>query len=103
MTPECSIRARCSGPPGGAVSRGHHRGGIGQRGKLEFRRYLDVSLESLSEVSYTLTLRLARDRGILRGEESDKVDKLRQHAGAVTWRLYDAVAQKGGKTQTPEP
>jgi four helix bundle protein len=67
--------------------------GSAKRGRREFRKYLDVTLGSLSELSYTL--RLARDRGILPGEEWEKVDKLRQHAGAVTWRLYEAVGREG--------
>jgi four helix bundle protein len=74
--------------------------GSAKRGKLEFRRYLDVSLGSLSELSYTL--RLARDRGMIQGEQWEQVDKLRQHAGAVTWRLYEAVGRKGPKTQAPD-
>src|SRR5437764_11430120 len=37
--------------------------GSAKRGKAEFRRYLDISLGSLSEVAYALIL--ARDRGLL--------------------------------------
>ena len=74
--------------------------GSAKRGKAEFRRFLDVSLGSLSELSYTL--RLARDRGMIGGEQWEEVDRLRHHAGAVTWRLYEAVGRKGLKTQTPE-
>ncbi len=74
--------------------------GSAKRGKSEFRKYLDVTLGSLSELSYTL--RLARDRSIVSAEEWERLDKLRNHAGAVTWQLYEAVARNGLKTQTPE-
>jgi four helix bundle protein len=74
--------------------------GSAKRGKLEFRKYLDVTLGSLSELSYTL--RLARDRGMITGEDWDRLDKLRNHAGAVTWRLYESLVRKTSKTQSPD-
>ena len=40
---------------------------------------------------------------MMQGEQWEQVDKLRQHAGAVTWRLYEAVGRKAVKTQTPDP
>jgi four helix bundle protein len=42
--------------------------GSAKRGPREFRRYLDISLGSLSEVSYLL--RFGRDRGILKLQDS---------------------------------
>ena len=74
--------------------------GSAKRGKPEFRKYLDVTLGSLSELSYTL--RLARDRGMISGEEWERLDKLRNHAGAVTWRLYESLTKKGSTTQAPD-
>src|SRR4051794_15022488 len=46
--------------------------GSAKRGPREFRRYLDISLGSLSEVSYLL--RFSRDRGLLRAAEYDHTD-----------------------------
>ena len=40
--------------------------GSAKRGPGEFRRYLDIALGSLSEVSYLL--RFSRDRGVLKQE-----------------------------------
>ncbi|MGH7518727.1 MAG: four helix bundle protein [Gemmatimonadales bacterium] len=74
--------------------------GSAKRGKLEFRKYLDVTLGSLSELSYTL--RLARDRGMISGEDWERLDKLRNHAGAVTWRLYESLTKKPSRTQAPD-
>ena len=63
--------------------------GSAKRGKPEFRRYLDISLGSLSELSYTL--RLARDLGHITRSEWERVDTLRDLAGRLTWGLYRSV------------
>jgi four helix bundle protein len=59
--------------------------GSAKRGAREFRRYLDIALGSLSEVSYLL--RFSRDRGILKQEDFQILDDLRDQSGKVTWRL----------------
>ena len=59
--------------------------GSAKRGPREFRRYLDIALGSLSEVSYLL--RFSRDRGILKQEDFQNLDDLRDQAGKLTWRL----------------
>jgi hypothetical protein len=38
-----------------------------------------------------VALRLARDRRYLAGDDWARLERLRNHAGAVTWRLYEAV------------
>jgi four helix bundle protein len=63
--------------------------GSAKRGPREFRRYLDIALGSLSEVSYLL--RFSRDRGILDQEEFCALDDLRNRAGQLTWRLYASL------------
>jgi four helix bundle protein len=60
--------------------------GSAKRAPREFRRYLDISLGSLAEISYLL--RFARDRGILTEEDFDTLDDLRDQAGKLTWRLF---------------
>src|SRR5918994_1349122 len=63
--------------------------GSAKRGPRELRRYLDISLGSLSEVSYLL--RFSRDRGILNEESFRALDDLRNRAGQLTWRLYASL------------
>jgi four helix bundle protein len=64
--------------------------GAGKRGPREFRRFLDISLGSLSELSYIL--RLARELGILAPPEWSSIDELRNRAGQVTWRLAQSLS-----------
>ena len=63
--------------------------GSAKRGCREFRRYLDISLGSLSEVSYTL--RVARDLGHITQDEWASLNDLRDHAGRLTWGLYRSL------------
>jgi four helix bundle protein len=63
--------------------------GSAKRGNRELRRYLDISLGSLSEVSYLL--RFSKDRGILSQERFVELDELRNRAGQLTWRLYESL------------
>jgi four helix bundle protein len=66
--------------------------GAAKRGPREFRRYLDIAIGSLSEVSYLL--RLACKLGFLREDEWQQIDDLRADASRLTWRLYEAVARR---------
>jgi four helix bundle protein len=63
--------------------------GSAKKGSREFRRYLNISLGSLSELSYTLLL--ARDLKILQRNEWEKLDELHRKAGGMTWLLYKAL------------
>jgi four helix bundle protein len=73
--------------------------GAAKRGTREFRRFLDISLGSLSELSYILLL--ARELGYLKPEEWGEVEALRDHAGRLTWGLYRAMDSKPGGAQRP--
>ncbi len=64
--------------------------GSAKRGPREFRRYLDIALGSLSEVSYLL--RFSRDRGILKEDDFQSLDDIRAQAGKCTWRLCASMA-----------
>ena len=66
--------------------------GSAKRGVSEFRRFLDISLGSLSELSYLL--RFSRDRAILTEQEFSRIDQLRADAGTLTWRLYACLTRK---------
>ncbi|MDQ3209118.1 MAG: four helix bundle protein [Gemmatimonadota bacterium] len=63
--------------------------GAAKRGPREFRRYLDISRGSLSEVSYLL--RFSKDRGILDEESFRVVHELRDRVGKLTWGLYSSL------------
>ena len=63
--------------------------GSAKRGPRELRRYLDIALGSLSEVSYLL--RFTRDRGILAEAKFQALDDLRDRAGKLTWRFYSSL------------
>src|SRR5918992_980762 len=63
--------------------------GSARSGGKEFRRYLNISLGSLSELSYTL--RLARDVKILTEEKWRELDQLHGRAGRQMWRLYKSL------------
>jgi four helix bundle protein len=63
--------------------------GCAKKGPKEVRRYLDISLGSLSELSYTLML--ARDLKILAQNEWLQLDELHRKAGGMTWLLYKSL------------
>jgi four helix bundle protein len=65
--------------------------GSARRGRREFRRFLDISLGSLSELAYII--HLAAELDYLSPEERDQLDPLREDASRLTWGLYDAVAR----------
>jgi four helix bundle protein len=63
--------------------------GCAKKGKAEFRRYLNISLGSLSELSYTLLL--AKDLGLVSEKEWNALDQMHQQAGGMTWLLYRSL------------
>jgi four helix bundle protein len=65
--------------------------GAAKRGNKEFRRFLDIALGSLSEVSYLL--RFSRDRGLLTPDSWLAIEALRARTGRITWHLYLAVSR----------
>ena len=66
--------------------------GAAKLGPREFRRYLDISLGSLSELSYLL--RFSHDRGLLGPEEWQRLDAMRNSSGQLVWRLFRWAQQK---------
>ena len=61
-------------------------------GVREFCRFLNISLGSISELSYILLL--ARDLGYLKPEEWGEIEAMRDHAGRLTWGLYRSLNPK---------
>jgi four helix bundle protein len=66
--------------------------GSAKRGPREFRRYLDISIGSLSEVAYHL--HLGRDLGYLTAERWSALNKLREQTSKLLWRLAESVAKR---------
>jgi four helix bundle protein len=66
--------------------------GSAKRGTREFRRYLDISIGSLAELSYTLLV--VRDLQYLTSQQYDEVDALRVEAGKATWGLYRSMGKR---------
>ena len=65
--------------------------GSAKRGSMEFRRFLDVSLGSLTELGYTL--RVSRELGLLTEEYWAELDDLQNRARFLTWKLYESVSK----------
>jgi four helix bundle protein len=66
--------------------------GSAKRGVREFRRFLNIALGSISELTYILLL--ARDLGYMKREEWGEIEAMRDHAGRLTWGLYRALEPK---------
>ena len=64
--------------------------GSAKRGHREFRRYLDIALGSLSEVTYLL--HLARELDYVDEPSAFALTDLANRAGQLTWRLYQRMA-----------
>jgi four helix bundle protein len=71
--------------------------GASKRGTREFRRFLDIALGSLAEVSYLL--RFSRDYGLLGEESWLALEAIRSEAGRLTWSLYYAVSRRSIESQ----
>jgi four helix bundle protein len=65
--------------------------GSAKRGKNEFRRFLDISIGSLSEVAYVI--HLAKRLEYLTQEEWQAIDRLRSEASRLTWHLYKSLSR----------
>ena len=63
--------------------------GAARRSKKEFRRFLDISLSSLSEVGYAL--RFAREAGLLADPDWLVLNDRQSRARFLTWQLYRAL------------
>src|SRR5438105_4229768 len=65
--------------------------GTAKRGKRECRRFLDISVGSLSEIACALIL--CRDRKYVTVEDWQRLERLRGRAGYLTWRLYNSLRE----------
>src|SRR6059036_2676998 len=65
--------------------------GSAKRGSAEFRRFLDISLGSLTELGYTL--RISRELGVLAEDRWGHLDDRQNRARFLTWKLYESVSK----------
>lgn len=65
--------------------------GSARRSTKEFRRFLDISVSSLSEVGYAL--RFAREAGLLTDEAWSALNDRQSRARFLTWQLYRALGR----------
>ena len=63
--------------------------GSSRKGRKEFRRFLDISLSSLTEVGYAL--RFSREIGLLNDALWEDLNDRQNRARFLTWRLYRAL------------
>jgi four helix bundle protein len=76
--------------------------GSAKRGPAEFRRYLDIAIGSLAEVSYAL--RVAHELGYCTKQVWLEAEDVRRRAAFLTYRLAAAMDQaKRGKVGRPTP
>jgi four helix bundle protein len=65
--------------------------GSARRGSREFRRFLDIALGSMSDLTYCL--RLARELDYLGEAEWKEIEDQREEAGKLLWGLYQAMSR----------
>lgn len=65
--------------------------GRARRGPRELRKYLDIALGSLSELSYLLLF--ARDRGLLAQSDWEVLDAVRDQVGKLIWGLLRSITR----------
>ncbi|HTH64535.1 MAG TPA: four helix bundle protein [Gemmatimonadales bacterium] len=64
--------------------------GSSRKSRRDFRRFLDISLASLTEVGYAL--RFAKEAGLLPDTEWAKLDDQQSRARFLTWQLYKSLS-----------
>jgi len=72
--------------------------GVAKRGNGEFRRFLDISIGSLAEISYATLL--AKDLGLLEPQQASEIESRREHASKLIWGLYKSVSRNATKRST---
>ena len=66
--------------------------GSAKRGSPEFRRFLDIAVGSLTELSYLL--HVAHKLDYMTDTQRQELEAQRSVAGRLTWRLYEAVSKR---------
>jgi len=66
--------------------------GSAKRGPREFRRFVDIALGSMSELTYLL--RLAADLGYISKGDHASIETHREQAGKLLWGLYRSLSSR---------
>jgi four helix bundle protein len=78
--------------------------GSGRYGAQELRRFLNIALGSLGELSYLLYF--ARDRGLLTPAQWESLNEMRTRTSKATWGLLKSVMEGRSRNRrgngTPE-
>ena len=75
--------------------------GSSRKGRKEFRRFLDISLSSLTEVGYAL--RFAKEAGLLEEGVWRDLNDRQNRARFLTWQLYRALGGGGPPPTSTNP
>jgi four helix bundle protein len=78
--------------------------GTARYGAQELRRFLNIALGSLAELSYLLYF--ARDRGFLNPAQWEALESLRDRTGKATWGLLQSLVEGRSRTRrdrVPKP
>ena len=65
--------------------------GHAKKGRGEFRRFLDIALGSLAELTYVLVL--ARDLGYAPAADLEAIQERCAETGKILWGLYRSVSE----------
>ena len=63
--------------------------GAAKRGPREFRRYLDIAVGSMGELTYAL--RVVHDLELITNNQWQDVETQRDRVSRLTWRLYVSI------------
>ena len=70
--------------------------GSAKKGPREFRRYLNIAVGSVAELTYTL--RLARDLELISDVDLAELETERDRVGRLTWGLYSSLSQAAARS-----
>lgn len=71
--------------------------GCAKKGPREFRRFLDIAVGSVAELTYTL--RLVRDLELISEEELEALETQRDRVGRLTWGLYSSISRAAARAK----
>ena len=75
--------------------------GAAKRGAREFRRFLDIAMGSMSELTYLL--RLSQDLEFIPTTDRGILEDQRRRTSVLLWRLYQVVSKRALKSPPPRP
>lgn len=70
--------------------------GVVRRTPADFARFIEIGMGSMSELSYQLMA--ARDVAVIPANEYERLEKDRESASILTWRLYRSVRRRQAQT-----